>query len=107
MLPPAIASYFEGADAHDADRASSLFAEDAIVHDDHKEHVGRAAIRGWVQSDCDRYAMRLAVEDIAGSSDATVVLARVSGTFPGSPIMLRFAFQLANGLIARLDVTPG
>jgi len=30
----------------------------------------------------------------------------VSGSFPGSPITLRFLVQLADGLITHLDIEP-
>ena len=103
-LPPSVARYFEGANAQDADRASSLFAEDAVVHDEGRDHVGRPAIRGWVQDTIDRYATKLVVEGVTESSDATMIVVRVSGSFPGSPVKLRFLFQLADGLIAHLDI---
>lgn len=105
-IPSSISTYFEGANAQDADQASSLFADDAIVHDEGHEHVGRAAIREWVQGSIDRYATKHVVEDVSDSADATMVVARISGTFPGSPIKLRFLFQLADGLITHLDIKP-
>ena len=104
-LPSAISTYFEGANAHDAETASSLFADDAIVHDEGRDHVGRPAIRDWVQDSIHRYATKLVVEDVSDSADATMVAVRISGTFPGSPIKVRFLFQLAGGLITHLDIT--
>lgn len=103
-LPSSIASYFDGANAHDADKATSLFADDAIVHDEGHDHVGRPAIRDWVQDSIKRYATKNVIEDVSESADATMVVARVSGTFPSSPIKLRFVFQLAGGLITHLDI---
>ena len=105
-LPASIARYFEGANAHDADAASSLFAEDAVVHDEGSDHVGQPAIRRWVQSTIDRYATKLVVESSSESSDATMVVVRMSGSFPGSPATARFVFQLADGLITHLDIKP-
>lgn len=105
-LPPSISRYFEGANAHDADRASSLFADDAVVHDERRDHVGRPAIREWVQDTIDRYATKLVVDDVSESSEATMVVVRISGTFPGSPTKVRFLFQLADGLITHLDIKP-
>jgi hypothetical protein len=105
-LPTSIARYFEGANAHDAQRAASLFAEHAVVHDEHRDHLGRAAIRRWVQDAIDRYATELVVEQTSESADATMVHVRMSGTFPGSPATARFVFQLADGLITDLDIKP-
>jgi ketosteroid isomerase-like protein len=103
-LPSSISRYFEGANASDADHASSLFAEDAVVHDEGRDHVGRPAIRGWVQDTIDRYATKFVVEGMSESSDATMVVVRISGSFPGSPAKLRFLFQLADGFITHLDI---
>jgi ketosteroid isomerase-like protein len=103
-LPSSISGYFEGANAQDADQASSLFAEDAVVHDEGRDHVGRPAIRGWVQDTIDRYATKFVVEGVSESSDATMVVVRISGSFPGSPAKVRFLFQLADGLITHLDI---
>jgi hypothetical protein len=102
-LPPSIARYFEGANAHDAQHAASLFAEDAVVHDEHRDHVGREAIRRWVQDTIDRYATQLVVEDTSDSSEATLVRVRMSGTFQAKA---HFVFQLADGLISHLDIKP-
>jgi len=103
-LPSSIARYFEGANARDAEQASSRFAEDAVVHDEGRDHVGRPAIRAWVQDTIDRYATKLEVESISESSDATMVVVRMSGTFPGSPAKARFVFQLSDGDITHLDI---
>jgi ketosteroid isomerase-like protein len=105
-LPSSILRYVEGANAHDADQASSLFAEDAVVHDEAREHVGRPAIREWVQDTIDRYATKFVVDSVSESPDATMVVVRMSGSFPGSPIKMRFVFQLADGLITHLDIKP-
>lgn len=105
-LPSSIARYFEGANAKDADQASSLFAEDAVVHDEGRDHVGRPLIREWVQDTIDRYATKLVVEGVSESSDATMVVVHMSGSFPGSPVTVRFLFQLADGLITHLDIKP-
>jgi ketosteroid isomerase-like protein len=105
-LPSSIVRYFEGANAKDADQASSLFAEDAVVHDEGRDHIGRPAVRGWMQDTIDRYATKFVVESVSESSDATMVVVRLSGSFPGSPIKLRFLFQLADELITHLDIKP-
>jgi ketosteroid isomerase-like protein len=103
-LPSSISSYFQGVNAHDADQASLHFAEDAVVHDEHRDHIGHPAIRARVQDTIDRYATKLVVEDVSESSDATMVVVRMSGSFPGSPAKARFLFQLADGLITHLDI---
>ena len=105
-LPPAIARYFAGANSRDAASAASLFAEGAVVHDEGRDHVGRSAIRRWVQSTIERYAPTLDVETMSESPDATLVVVTMSGSFPGSPATAQFLFQLADGYITHLDIRP-
>jgi len=61
-------------------------------------------LRGWVQDTIDRYATKLVVEGVSESSDAIMVVVRMSGSFPGSPATARFLFQLVDGLITHLDI---
>jgi hypothetical protein len=106
VLPSSIARYFDAANARDADAASHSFAVDAVVHDESRDHVGRIAIRAWVQDTIDRYATQFEIEATSESVDATLVVARLSGTFPGSPIRLRFVFQVVDDAISHLDIKP-
>jgi hypothetical protein len=43
---------------------------------------------------------------VAQRDDPLVVIASVAGNFPGSPVDLSYAFQLENGLILSLEITP-
>jgi ketosteroid isomerase-like protein len=103
-LPEPVASYFVGANARDADGVAASFAEDGIVHDEGGVHGGRAAIRVWAEEAGRKYRFHAEVLRIAESGDQTIVTARVSGNFPGSPIDLTHRFKLANGLIAELEI---
>ncbi|PYM74471.1 MAG: hypothetical protein DME10_06420 [Candidatus Rokuibacteriota bacterium] len=47
-------------------------------------------------------ALRLARDDAFAGK--TIVTGRVSGNFPNSPVELRYAFTLAGGKIARLEI---
>ena len=96
--------YFAGANARDADGVAASFAEDGIVHDEGGVHRGRAAIRTWAEETGRKYRFRADVLSIAEFGDQTIVTARVSGNFPGSPIELTHRFKLANGLIAELAI---
>ena len=103
-LPEPVASYFAGANARDADGIAASFTEDGIVHDEGGVHLGRAAIRAWAEEAGRKYQFRAEVLRVAESGDQTIVTARVSGEFPGSPIDLTHRFKLANGLIAELAI---
>ncbi|MBB4635395.1 nuclear transport factor 2 family protein [Longimicrobium terrae] len=104
VLSEPIAAYFAASNAGDADAVAACFADDALVHDEGRDMRGPGAIRDWTAAAVSRYqpvAEPLQSEDRDG---ATVVTARVSGTFPGSPADLRYAFVLRGGQIASLRI---
>lgn len=103
-LPVAVAAFFEGRNARAFDRAVSGFAEDGVVQDEARDHRGRAAIREWIASTALAYQDRAEVLEVTADDSGATVRAEVSGTFPGSPIVLRFAFALSGGQITALRI---
>ena len=103
-LPEPVANYFTAANARDADAVAASFTEDAVVRDEGGVHRGRAAIRAWAEDAGRKYRFRAEVLKATESADQTIVTARVSGNFPGSPIDLTHRFKLADGLIAELAI---
>src|SRR4051812_7547079 len=91
-LQPPLSRYFEASNAHDADAVASLFADDALVHDENADHRGRVAIREWAQGTYDKYDIRLRPEHANHDGNATVVRTQVAGSFVFSPIELQFSF---------------
>lgn len=96
-LPAAVVNCFDGRNARDFDRAASGFAGDAVVGDEARDHQGRAAVRDWIAATAPAYEDRAEGLEVTTGDSGVTVRAQVSGTFPGSPIMLRFAFTLAGG----------
>jgi ketosteroid isomerase-like protein len=103
-LKPPLSSYFEAANRHDAEAVAALFSEDALVHDETADHLGRAAIRDWAQGTYDKYDVRLSPRETSTDGDATVVTTGVTGTFPGSPIELPFRFLIVGERVRELRI---
>lgn len=104
-LPEPIAAYFE-ADKHDGDAVSRCFTAHAIVKDEGLTHSGSGAIRAWKIDASTKYSYTsepFAVEERDGGY---VVMSRLTGNFPGSPVDLRFVFRLERGKIAFLEIAP-
>ena len=104
-LPEPIARYFE-ADRTDSEAIADCFTGDAVVVDERRTHRGRDAIARWKSESSGQYdyvSEPVAIEERAGT---TVVTAHLTGTFPGSPIDLRYTFTLVGGAIARLEIAP-
>lgn len=105
-LPQSIANYFSGKNARDYAKALSGVAPDAAVSDEERQHVGAEAIQRWMEESAAKYNDQSQIRGATTDGDRTVVMAEVSGTFPGSPIELRFAFTLQDGLITKLTIDP-
>jgi hypothetical protein len=100
-LPQPISDYFQAANAHNTDAVIASFAEDGLVTDESQEHRG-AAIRQWSDDVNERYRPHAEVADIAEAGNQTVVTADVSGSFPGSPVRLRYNFTIKGDKISAL-----
>lgn len=103
-LPTILHTYFDASNAHDVDRMVACFAEDARVRDEGEDVVGHAAIRRWKEKVTAKYNTTSEVlrHEIADGAD--LVTAKVSGTFPGSPIELTYRFGLEQGRIVSLAI---
>ena len=104
-LPIPIAAYFTAEQA-DGEGVSKCFTENAVVKDEGHTYTGRRAIGKWKTEASEKY--RYAVEPLVceRKGTKTVVTCRLTGSFPGSPVDLRFFFELADDKIAALEIAP-
>jgi hypothetical protein len=103
-LATAIKDYFAGKNSGDFAGAVSGFSRSAVVKDEGQSHRGPAAIRAWMEETTAKYNDKAKVRSVASQGDKVEVLTQVSGTFPGSPIMLRFMFTLDGDQISLLEI---
>ena len=104
-LPEPIAAYFN-ADQRDGEAVARCFTERAVVEDEGRVHSGLAAINAWKTAASRKYSYTsepFAQEQKDGRS---IVNARLTGNFPGSPVNLQFVFRLERGKIAHLEIAP-
>lgn len=103
-LPAPVAAYWTAANAGDCVAAAGCFAAAATVRDEGHTHRGSEAIAGWIEQTT--RSAHPAVEPLRCAADAgrLLVTAKVSGSFPGSPVELDFEFTLANGKIEELEI---
>ncbi|MDQ0641227.1 ketosteroid isomerase-like protein [Pedobacter sp. W3I1] len=104
-LPKVITDLVEAQNSHDAITYSSLFAENAEVFDEGKNHTGRAAIQKWIEDSNQAYQTTLKPISYKEGEKGSVFTAEISGTFPGSPAILNFNLVLEHGLIHSLKIT--
>jgi hypothetical protein len=103
-LPDPIAAYVDANVRFDLEGMLAPFAADAVVADEKKTHRGRAAIRDWIKEATFGNRAVAAPQTIAEEGADHVLVAQVSGEFPGSPVTLTFRFTLQDGMISRLEI---
>lgn len=105
-LPPPISRYFDTDKGKDAGATALCFTGAAVVRDERNTYVGRESIRRWKEQSSRKYAYSIEPFAITVEKSRTVVTARLTGDFPGSPTDLRYAFVLEGDQIAALEITP-
>ena len=103
-LPKTVQTYVEAYNARNREAALASFSDDALVHDEAKDHRGRKAIAEWLGETLEKYQPLLTPGKVEGGDQKPVVAMTVSGSFPGSPVTLAFQFTLENGRIAGLNI---
>ena len=103
-LPKAIEAYFDADRDGGPDAVAAAFTENGIVKDKGKTYRGRDAIRRWMAEAATQYSYTVEPFFIAAKNGKTQVTGHVVGTFPGSPIDLRYFFVLEDNKIAELEI---
>ncbi len=105
QLPKLIERFVATQNNYNSEAYTECFTETAIVHDEGKTHTGKAAIRQWIEEANDKYRSQMKPLNYEQSGPNGTLTAEVSGTFPGSPIVLQFHLRLKDDLIDSLKVT--
>ena len=103
-LPDPIDRYVQIANSGAAEAASECFAPNAIVHDEGQTYQGVAAIKNWMAATKKKYGHTVAPLELAEHGGQSVLKARLTGNFPGSPVTVNFRFVLADGKIRSLEI---
>jgi hypothetical protein len=103
-LPKPIAIYIAAENRGDTEALAQCFAEDAVVRDEGKTIDGLAAIKQWKAETKKKYQHTVEPLSSTHKDGKTIVVNRLSGNFPGSPIELEFAFMLDGDKIASLEI---
>ncbi|GAA4324014.1 nuclear transport factor 2 family protein [Mucilaginibacter gynuensis] len=104
-LPQLVARFVETQNTYDSQAYTACFTETAIVHDEGRIHTGKEEIRHWIEEANENYRSVMKPLQYEESGLNGTLTAEVSGTFPGSPIVLQFHLGLNDDLIDSLKVT--
>src|SRR5262245_15681421 len=103
-LPEPIANYLAAVAAKDFDKLVLCFTGDAVVHDEGGTDRRRDAIKSWSEDTQRRYTYAMEVLDASSTGNTVQVRAKVTGSFPGSPVELNYLFTLAKDNIVSLKI---
>jgi hypothetical protein len=104
-LPKVVADLVKAQNEYDSTAYANCFTETAVVYDEGKVHTGRTEIRQWIDKSNEDYKSVMNPLDYQQSGASGILSTEVSGTFEGSPIVLKFHFEMMDGLIQSLKVT--
>lgn len=103
-LPEPIATYIEAANSGDIKKGSTCFSETATVFDEGETLTGRKAISEWMDKTKKKYNHITKPLKFQEQNGNVIMNAELTGTFPGSPIVLEYHFKLKNHLIHSLRI---
>ncbi|WP_276380888.1 nuclear transport factor 2 family protein [Flavobacterium sp. H4147] len=104
-LPKVITDLVNAQNSFDSIAYSNCFSETAVVFDEGKTHNGRSDIQNWIEESNQKYRSVMKPLEYTENGTTSVLSAECSGTFPGSPIILKFHFDIVDDQIQHLKVT--
>ncbi|WP_234572512.1 nuclear transport factor 2 family protein [Rhodohalobacter sp. 614A] len=102
-LPKVLTDLVAAQNNFDSEAYANCFSETAVVFDEGKTHRGKAEIKSWIAKANGTY--KTVMKPLDYSPDQQMLEAEISGTFPGSPLVLKYQLEIADGLIQSLRIT--
>ncbi|KQS94046.1 hypothetical protein, partial [Chryseobacterium sp. Leaf394] len=95
ILPKVIEELVKAKNSFESSAFAQCFADTATVFDEGKTHTGRNEIEQWIDKSNKEYQDTLEPVDYDEKED--ILSAKIAGSFPGSPLILKFHFKIADG----------
>jgi hypothetical protein len=104
-VPEVIRRYFDAAERRDTEAVVATMSAQVEVVDDGRAWHGHDGVRAWKTEVTSAFDYTTELIGIRDTGPATyVVTGHLTGSFPGGEADLDYAFRLADGLIATLDI---
>lgn len=101
-LPGIITELVNAQNSFDSHGYADCFTETAVVYDEGKTHQGKIEIKKWIEKANREYQVRM--KPLEYSEADQTLKAEISGTFPGSPIVLNYQYEFKDELIQSLKI---
>lgn len=105
QLPKTVAALVNAQERFDSVAYANCFAETAIIVDEGHTYTGRKEIERWVADTNQQFNTMMKPVSYEEKGATGVLKAEVSGTFPGSPVLLNYHLEMTAGLIQLLRIT--
>src|SRR6267154_6768815 len=92
-LPKLIADLIAAQDKYDSKAFVETFSDDAIVHDEGKTYHGKTEIKKWNELTNSKYKTKYEPIEVTTNGDKIILTAEISGTFSGSPAIIKYHFE--------------
>lgn len=102
-LPDIVTELVKAQNEFNSGAYADCFTENAEVFDEGKTYTGKTEIENWIDKANNEYRAKMKPLDYNGPQN--ILSAEISGTFPGSPIVLKYHFHLSDGQIKSLKIT--
>lgn len=104
-LPKVIADLVTAQNNFDSAAYAQCFSETAVVFDEGKTHRGRKEIERWIADANERYKSVMQPLSFEELENESLLKAEVSGSFPGSPLIMSLHLGIADNLIQSFKTT--
>jgi hypothetical protein len=104
-LPAVITELVNAQNSQDSTAYSACFTPNAIVFDEGHNHQGKEEIKTWIERSTEKYQTVMEPLEYSESDNKGVLSAKISGTFEGSPLVLKYNLEFADNLIRSLKIT--
>lgn len=104
-LPKVVTDLIKAQNDFDSKAYANCFSETGVMLDEGKTYKGRVDIQNLIEETNKKYRSVMRPLEYTENDHSSVLSAECSGTFPGSPIILKFHFDIVDGHIEYLNVT--
>ena len=104
-LPKVIEGLVAAQNNFDSVAYAECFSETAVVFDEGKTHKGRKEIEEWIDEANKKYRAVMKPVAFEEKEKESLLKAKVSGDFPGSPIVMTYHLKIDDKLIQSLKIT--
>ena len=101
-LPKVVTDLIKTQNRFDSVAYANCFTETAVVFDEGKTHNGRKEIEKWIDEANKKY--QATMNPLEYSETEHTLKTEVSGTFPGSPVVMTYLYEFQDDLIQSLKI---